>query len=271
MRNREAAARFLVLFTGFCLFIPSSNADGTARRPSPPQDIVLLGTAKPQEQIAYLRQLKNTRPAAAAATKRLCDLLAESDGTTDDIVIASALDVLRSLGTKAGAAAETLSGLLAHRSKLYHERDKILVVRLRAYIVVTLSEIGFPSSALPTLVDSLGHLDSRMSPLEIGAAARAVGSLGAHGRWFARYLLEVIALRLSPEEFSLERYEPQFPSAEATTAQIEAVRSLGRISSGADSEVIAALRRIIDTGGSEGLDPRLQNEARRALDRVLDQ
>src|SRR4029079_15424645 len=107
----------------------------------------------------------------------------------------------------------------------------LLVIRLRAYVMVTLSEIGFPASALPALLDTLAHLDERLMSLEVGAAARAVGSLGPRGRDFAPYLPDTLPQRLSEEEFSLERYEPQFPLEQATTIQLEAVRSLGRVCS----------------------------------------
>jgi hypothetical protein len=267
MRSREAA-RLLLAAAANCLLFATSSAATPLLNPRLQTCVAHLGEAGTKEQLACLRKLKDAGPAAMAATKPLCDLLACSDGATDDIVIASALNVLRSLRSQAAPAAETLSGLLPHRCKLYRERDKILVVRLRAYILVTLNEIGFPSSALPVLLDTLAHLDERMSPIEVGAAVRAVGSLGPRGREFAPYLLDAIAQRVSPEEFSLERYEPQFPPTEATTVQLEAVRSLGRICSADDGKVVATLRQIVDSGG-DSFDPRLPGEARRALDHIL--
>lgn len=202
--------------------------------------------------------------AARADCKSICELLAHSDGSTDDAVIASALDVLRSAGPKAAPAAETLSGLLPHRSPLYRGRDKFQVVRLRAYIMVTLSEIGFPRSAMPALLDTLANLDERMSPVEVAAAARAAASLGRGGRDLEPYLLEALLLRVSPEELSLERYEQEFPPEEATTVQLEVVRALARISSADDRDVVDRLREVAALR-SDLLDPRLQQEATRAL------
>lgn len=221
-----------------------------------------------EEQLLCLNQLRQAGPAATPATPALCDLLVQSDGNTDHVLIASALDVLRSMGSRAAPAAETLSGLLSHRSRLYKERDKMLVVRLRAYVFVTLSEIGFPVSALPALLDALAHVDERLTVVEIAAAARAAGSLGSGGRQFAPFLLQALAVRLSAEEFSLERYEPQFPPQEATTVQLEIVRSLGLFCSPNDQQALEVLRDLGEDRG-RGLDPRLVREARHALELIL--
>lgn len=144
----------------------------------------------------------------------------------------------------------------------------MLVVRLRAYVFVTLSEIGFPASALPALLDALAHVDERLTVVEIAAAARAAGSLGSGGRQFTPFLLQALAVRLSAEEFSLERYEPQFPPQEATTVQLEIVRSLGRVCSPNDQQALEVLRDLGEDRG-RGLDPRLVKEARHALEIIL--
>lgn len=224
-----------------------------------------LPNADLETQFACLRKVQEAGPAGASALPALCAFLARSDGATDDALLAAVLDVFRSMGQGAVPAAETLSGLLPHRCKIYQGRDKMLVVRLRSYIVVTLSEIGFPSSALPSLLDSLAHLDERMMPVEIGAAARAVGSLGPRGRRLAPHLLAILAERLSDEEFSLERFGPEFPPQEATTVQQEALRALGRICSPKDRQVLECLQQMVADRDRDGLDPRVVREAEKAL------
>ena len=248
-----------------CLALVSVSQAGVPS--APPPCLARLAGAPLEEELLCLKQLREAGPAAASALPALCDLLT-SEGNTDHLLIASALDVLRSMGLRAAPAAETLSGLLSHRSRLYKERDKMLVVRLRAHIFVTLSEIGFPASALPALLDALAHVDERMTVLEIAAAARAAGSLGSGGRQFAPFLLQALAVRLSAEEFSLERYEPQFPPQEATTVQLEIIRSLARVCSPNDEQALAVLRDLSEDRG-RGLDPRLVGEARRALEIIL--
>ena len=64
-------------------------------------------------------EIEGSSPDAAAATPTLADLLTPADGATDHVLIASVLDVLRSQGHDAAPAAETLSTLLPHSSKLY--------------------------------------------------------------------------------------------------------------------------------------------------------
>jgi hypothetical protein len=215
-----------------------------------------------------LLRVREGVPEASAATQALSDLLARSDGATDDALVAAVLDVFRSLGSNAAPAAETLSNLLPHRGKLYKDRDKSLVIRLRAYIVVTLSEIGFPSSAVPALLDMVAHVDERLTALEVGAAARAIRSLGPHGREFAPYLLEMLVERFNSEEFSLERYEPLFPPEEATTVHLEAVRSLAWVGSAEDEQVVTTLRQLASGRDGEDVDPRVVKEAQRALERL---
>ena len=228
-----------------------------------------LPDAQLQEQLLCLRRLREAGPAASAAIPRLSYILTYSDGSTNHNLVAAVLDVFRSLGAHAAPAAETLSSLLPHRSKLYRDRDQGLIVRLRAYIMLTLSDIGVPPSALPLLLDTLAHVDERMSPLEVGAAARAVRSLGPRGRAFAPYLIHVIFKTFSEEEFSLGRYASRFPPDEATTVQLEAVRCLGRISIANDKEVLTALRQIADDSERGELDPRIVREAQTALDRIM--
>jgi hypothetical protein len=224
-----------------------------------------LRNADPETQFACLRKVKDAGPAAVSALPALCAFLAHSDGATDDALLAAILNVFRSLGRDAAPAAETLSGLLPHRCKLYQDRDKMRAIRLRSYMVVTLSEIGFPSSALTTLLDSLAHLDERMMAVEIGAAARAVGALGPRGRWLAPHLLAVLAERISDEEFSLDRYGPEFPPEEATTVRREAVRALGHVCSPQDRKALEYLQQLVAGRDRDGLDPRVIREAENAL------
>ena len=259
--------RLSVITAGVACVALGSVSEAAAPSALPPCLPRLAGSPL-EEQLLCLKQLREAGPAAASATPALCDLLTRSEGNTDHLLLASALDVLRSMGPRAAPAAEALSGLLSHRSRLYKERDKMLVVRLRAYIFVTLSEIGFPASARPALLDALAHVDERMTVLEVAAAARAAGSLGSGGRQFVPFLLQALAVRLSAEEFSLERYEPQFPPHEATTVQLEIVRSLARVCSPNDQPALAVLRDLGEDRG-RGLDPRLVGEARHALELIL--
>lgn len=267
-RNEARRLWLYVVLTAGCLVIPgqSSLLAQPPLEPGLQSCLARLRQSDLGEQLACLRRLQAAGPAASAATKTLTEMLVRSDGATDHLLIAAVLDVLRSMGTSAAPAAETLSGLLPHRSKLYTDRDKILVVRLRAYILVTLSDIGFPSSARPALLDTLAHVDQRMTAVEVGAAARAVRSLGLSGRAFAPYLLDMLIERFT-EEFSLKRYEPEFPPEEATTVQLEALRALARVCSPEDQSVLTVVRQLAEDRSDE-LDPRVVREAQLALELI---
>jgi hypothetical protein len=202
--------------------------------------------------------------ASARDIDTLTGLLASSDGESDHRAVATALDELRAMGRAGAPAGDTLSALLAHRASLYAGRDKVLVVRLRAQLFVTLAAVGPPPSALPALYDTLAHPDERINAREIGAAVRAARALGAAGHVFAPYLIDLLDLQLGEEEFSLERYDLDFPRHEATTVQLEVVRALAAIAPPDDPQVLTALRQLADRGAS-AVDPRVANEARRAL------
>lgn len=187
-------------------------------------------------------------------------VLERAGGATDHELVASALNAIRRADDGRRAAA-TLSGLLRHQSKLYAGRDKTLVVRLRVYVMATLSDVGVPPEALPAVLETLANLDQRMAPAEAGAAARAAGSLGPRGRPFVEHLLFALSLeRFDVEEFSLERYEPVYPAEEATTVRLEAIRSLGKICSQGDAGVIEDLAAL-----ATAADSRVAREARHAV------
>ncbi len=266
LRNRSGRGLALAVAVAGCCFLVTSQPLLAGPSPTLEPCLAHFAEAGLEKQLLCLRTLAAAGPAAEAATPALCDLLDQSDGATSHLLVASVLDVFRSLGPRAAPAAEALSRLLPHRNKLYKDRDKWLVIRLRAYTVVTLGEIGFPSSALPVLLDTLAHADEQMVALEIGAAVRAAGSLGPRGRELAPYLLDTLTQRISEEEFSLERYESHFPRGEATTVQLEAVRSLSRIASADDREVLTALGQLAANQGQYELDARVVREAQRALE-----
>ncbi len=205
---------------------------------------------------------------SAADWPEIRSALAACDRSTDHTRIASLLDRLRSFGSKAAPAGDLLSAMLNHRHPIYVERDKSVVTRLRTHLFLTLSEIGTPDSALEPLLDVLAFFDVRMNPAEAGAAVRAAGALEARGRRFAQYLLAMIDEPVSVVEFSLVRYEPTFDRRDATTLQLEVVRSLGRISTPSDTAVLRKLQDLVAASRQPGADHRVAQEARAAIRRI---
>lgn len=209
------------------------------------------------------------QPLAAAPRVAFADavtLLERAGGSTDHQLLGAALDAIRDRGRDGAPAAEAIAKLLPHEARVYTGRDKTLVVRLRAYAMATLADVGVPRAALPALLETLTLVDERMPPAEVGAAARAAGTLGPGGRRFVPHLLDALPLeRLNAIEFSLERYEPLFPREEGTTVRLEAIRSLGRLCTAGDADAIAALDALTNDP-----DPRVVGEAARAVAAIRD-
>lgn len=198
-------------------------------------------------------------------TYRLIDLISSSDGTTDHRVIAGLLEQIRSRVKTDAALTERLALMLSHQSAMYENRDKWQVIRLRSYVFATLADIGFPDSAMPMLADTLSFIDERMAAVEIGGAIRVAGKLGEDGRQFLPSMLRAISQRFSEEEFSLLRYAVDFPREEATTVQLEVMRTVEAIGLASDVELLTVLRSIASSSPQSGLDPRFVAAAGEAL------
>lgn len=166
--------------------------------------------------------------------------LRQANGATAEREVARQLEALRAMGPDASRVAESVAELLNESSPLYRDRDKHEVMRLRAYVFVVLSEIGIPSSALPLIVDALANSDDEMG-YHFAAAARAAGCLGPRARPLIPHLCSGMQRYYHRDEFSLERYNPDYPQEEATTVQAEAITALAQISATSDTVVVELL------------------------------
>jgi len=235
---------------------------------SAPSWLVNLHRFGLDEQLAALQKAKDLGARRTAGAAQWAQLLRDCDSKTDHRVIASLLYLVRREGKSTVELSEAVSSLLPYQADIYPERDKWHVLRLRAYTFSTLSDIGFTQSAMPMLTDALAYVDERMSALEFGAVARLVGTMGEKGRPFIPHLLGILGERFAEEEFSLERYELEFPRKEATTVQIEVLRSLAGICNSKDEQALTVLNSILNTSKQSSMDPRLQQEAKKSLDAI---
>lgn len=185
-------------------------------------------------------QAEAQQAATAARAVALARALREASGATGEREVASHLEALRAMGSEASSVAEEVAALLNESSPLYRDRDKHEVMRLRAYVFVVLSEIGIPNSALPQIVDALANSDDEMG-YHFGAAARAAGTLGPRARPLIPHLCAGMQRFYHRDEFSLERYDPDYPQEEATTVQAESITALAQISSTSDKAVVELL------------------------------
>lgn len=160
--------------------------------------------------------------AVSEASIEAASRLRAAGGATD--VEAVAAD-LAAIGPGEGSGA-TLAALLDIRSPLYAGRDKGEAGRLRGFVVATSHRLGASRLAWPAILDLLANSDS---PYEFAAAARAAGGLGPAAAPAAPLLARALDPDYRDDVFSLDRYSPTHPDAEATTAANEAVVTLGRI------------------------------------------
>lgn len=231
-----------------------------------------LRDPRPGVRLQAALALKSRGHDAAPAIPNLCEALRAADGATEAGVIAAYLDVLRAVGKTARPAADVLSGLLSEEARLWSGRDKGNVTRLRAYLFVTLSDIGVPSSAIGPIIDALVNTDERMSSLEAVAAARAAGFVQTGGQLVVGHLVQALEKGYFDETFSLERYETEFPTEEATTFSREAIRALWRLGPQGNQEALALLDRMAKgEHATVRRDPSLAAEARRALNAISNQ
>jgi len=155
--------------------------------------------------------------------------------------------------------------MLSYEAAIYQDRDKWEVLRLRSYILLTLGEIGFPDSAIPFLEDALAYVDERMNAVELASAIKVVGNLGVEGSRFGESIISAYNRIFSDEEFSLKNYELGFSKDEATTTQLEIVRSIGKICNKKDDYAIKFLNSVLGSSDDFGVDKRVVDEAQRSL------
>lgn len=201
--------------------------------------------------------------------KNILDLsirLLRCDRSTDHKTIAAIVTDIRKSGIRSAAISELLSNMLSYQAEIYQDRDKWEVLRLRAYILLTLGETGFPASAIPMLEDALAYVDNRMKVVELGAAIKIAGEMGREGSRFAKSMISAYNRVFSDEEFSLGGYETGFAEKDATTVQIEIIRSLGKICNKQDDHAVAFLTSVAATSGDPGIDRRTVAEAKRSLE-----
>jgi hypothetical protein len=220
--ERTAVVKQLFLAVAACLLVPVGLLGDE------PAASVVQGQAEAQQSTDSIR---------AAGVARI---LRQAHGATDEREVAKHLEALRALGLEASSVAESVAELLNESSPLYRDRDKHEVMRLRAYVFVVLSDIGVPNSAVPLIVDALANSDDEMG-YHFAAAARAAGSLGPRARPLIPHLCSGMQRYYHRDEFSLERYNPDYPQEEATTVQGEAIAALAKISVTSDTAVVELL------------------------------
>jgi hypothetical protein len=230
-----------------------------------------LSDGSKEVRIYAAKNLKEHGVAASSAAEDLAKLLQRCNGNSSKDEVGAYLEALRAVGKNSSVASSALVSLYDERSALYQERPKYEVHHLRAFILVVLSEIGIPKSALPMIVDSLANSTFEM-PYLFAAGAKAAGSLGPDAESVVPLIERAFRGELGDDPISFDRFDSHGKiSDEYTNARIEALRALGKIGPGASSSL--PYIKELDKPDPQSRDnqdrlvklPNIQKEAERAL------
>lgn len=151
--------------------------------------------------------------------------------------VAAYCAALRPLGANAAAASGAVLALLPEESPIYRDLRKHEAYELRAWLLVTLAEIGVPAKALPFVLDGLANTEDEMPQL-FTAAARAAAALGPAASDAVPFLLRPLRGSVKDTFINFASFgEHASPSRNYTTSQVEALRALARIGPPAQAAV----------------------------------
>jgi hypothetical protein len=199
----------------------------------------------------------NVRLHAALALKKsgpaepqtLPDLIASLNragaggGTAGEL--GACLDALRTFGTNGAMAAPALKRLLEEQSAVYRNLSKHEVDRVRAFLLVTLADVGIPVEALPFVVSSLASADRWMT-MEFAAAARAAATLGTNAVAAVPLLVRPLQEPVQEQPITFEKFDSHFSSTrDYTTSQVEVLRALRQMGRAAEAAA-PAVRQFLE-------------------------
>jgi protein SCO1/2 len=119
---------------------------------------------------------------------------------------------------------DQLLALLHENNQLYDQRGAATVVRMRGWIMLTLSRPTLPDAALPFLLEDL---DTGVDPYLVATAASALRSHPAPSAAFAPFIVRAITnIRYRDERVSLETYGAYAIGTTGTTPVRELLATL---------------------------------------------
>lgn len=165
-----------------------------------------------------------------SAVPALADRLAQlSTVQAPPSEILALLELIRALGHDAASLGPPLVDLLPEQASIYSNIGKHDAYQIRSCILVTLSEIGVPNTALPYIIDGLANSDSRTAHL-FAASARAAAALGPQARAAVPFLLRPFERSIDDQLVSFEKFTLRPSTSEQyTSCRLEALRALQQI------------------------------------------
>jgi HEAT repeat protein len=196
---------------------------------------VLLGNQielRHQAALALLRYGEKATPALRSLVWAVNHL----DATCKTAHIAGYLDNLRRIGVDQEGAGEALLALLDERALIYQNRRKSEVLHLRAYILLTLTDMHAVSKAAPYVAEFLANSDRQMT-YTYAVGAYAASKLGPDAKIFVPLLVRALEPTFEDAELSLGTFHAPITPATRTSARIESMRALQLIGPEASAAV----------------------------------
>lgn len=157
--------------------------------------------------------------------RRLCEFNCNSDHYS----IAALLSEVRHCGRTSDSLKTKLLELMSHRASIYDGRLKSEVIRLRAYVLLTLVDTGNSKATYPYICDYVKNADDYGLAYETGVGVYAAGTLGPLADELLDDLVNLFHREFSEPEFSLDRYSLEFPPLESTSVKLEIIHAIRKI------------------------------------------
>jgi len=197
-------------------------------------------------------------PALIEATSRL-------DNTARTGDIAGYLQTVRNAKAVGLPAADAIVGLLEERSSIYSGRSMDDVHHIRAYMILTLADIGAAQKALPYIAEYLNNADQQLH-YPFACAAHAVQFLN-HSSSLVPALQRGLSGEFADNPLSLSSFvESPDSIAVATSPRLETIRALASI--GPDAASAIPLLKPLQTVSVPKFGSRYGQEARRAISMI---
>jgi len=181
-----------------------------------------------------------------------------------DIVIY--LELIRSFRKDGISLAPSLAKLLEEGAAIYKSKNKETVHRLRAYLIITIADIGGVRLIMPSLIDAIANSDRDMQ-IVFAAGAYAIQHLSSESVAFSSLLQRALRPEFEDRPISLNEYRGTLTTSNKTSARLEAIRAIASIGGGADIEQLLENLTQISPSSDSGL-PEWKFDARIALAKI---
>jgi hypothetical protein len=225
-------------------------------------EVLSEGMAHPNRTVRYsaAHALRRFGVAAKPALPTLITALRDVDQAEG--LFGACLEVLRNLGPTARDAAPVILKLLPERSVVYQNKDKFTAHYLRAFMLLTLTEIDGLEQAGPFILDGLANSQGHLYAASARAAAKSP-ELWQQALPFLRAALQPDF----PDHFlTFERFFARFSSNENyTSARIEAIKALAKMGPAARSAGPQLAKLVAESPQFMGNKSLIADEATKAL------